>query len=98
MQAENVIADFHHARDEINGSFKKIEAALRDDHDTIDIEFAEIEAQVAELRDLLGDLHDLCNETQSEDKRSELRALELQLRLSEDPRLPSALFCPACDD
>lgn len=73
MQAEKLIADFHHARDEINGSFIKIEKALRDDHDTIDIEFAEIEAQVAELRDMLGDLHDICNETQAEERRSELK-------------------------
>jgi predicted translin family RNA/ssDNA-binding protein len=98
MERENVITDFHTTRDVINGSFTKIEKALRDDHDTIDVEFAEIEAQVAELRDLLGDLHDLCNEAQAEERRSELRAMELQLRLSEDPRLPSALYCPACDD
>tara|TARA_R100000808_G_scaffold9487_1_gene26032 strand:- start:982 stop:1278 length:297 start_codon:yes stop_codon:yes gene_type:complete len=98
MENENVIKEFHATRDVINGSFTKIEKALRDDHDTIDVEFAEIEAQVAELRDLLGDLHDLCNEAQAEERRSELRALELQLRLSEDPRLPRALYCPACDD
>jgi hypothetical protein len=97
MQAEKLIADFHHARDEINGSFTKIEKALRDDHDTIDVEFAEIEAQVAELRDMLGDLHDLCNETQAKERQAELRSL-VQLRLSEDPRLPPALYCPACDD
>ena len=98
MQRENVITEFYNARDEINGSFIKIEKALRDDHDTIDVEFAEIEAQVAELRDLLGDLHDLCNETQAQERRAELRRLELQLRLSEDPRLPRALYCPDCDD
>ena len=97
MKEDNVYKDFAHARSEINASLHKIDIALADDPETIDVEYAEIEAQVAELRDLLPDLQLFCQKNMAEADRINKRNLEIEMRLNGDPRLPCTVSS-FCDD